>query len=460
MKKIMFLYHVKEREYRIIDLIAQQLKEEYGNVEIRIGEFYSSIFDTIRFMPDVIVTMPPRDDSSSNYLTVLKVITGAVVISMNTEGHYDFSPYDVKMAIGFNTYAKELVDYYLMWGPKTKDILGKALIESSKLIDLRRVKVIGYALYEIEKVNKSYKKDNRYLSIQTWSKKFKKNMLVLTGFLAAYNTLEEYQEFGCFGNDTPLQERTSMEIKQAEKSIETEIEFRKKYIDMIIWLAERNPEVGIIVKLHPIEIEVRVNCYDKLSEYSNIFLVKKAIPVGVILNSVDCMIHYNSTCGAEAYVYGVPTIQMYDDSKNTSLPFVWQLKGSSTYLLHINNFQELGKIVNNKVSFTRSKSMEQELIDLYDWKSGKPYRAVEKSAYYIFHSRISQRLKYSDLEVFKAIQSKQGKRVFEILYKDIFLNNSGCKTICKDIYALFRISQYFLLHKLSGILNSVFGGVV
>lgn len=75
MKKIMFLYHVKEREYSIIQMIEEQIKGNYSNVVIQSGEFYSAIMDTIQFGPDIIVTIPPRDFYASNYLTVLKIIT-------------------------------------------------------------------------------------------------------------------------------------------------------------------------------------------------------------------------------------------------------------------------------------------------------------------------------------------------------------------------------------------------
>ena len=103
MKKIMFLYHIKEREYNIIEMIEEEIKSNYPDVIIQSGEFYSSIMDTIQFRPHIIVTIPPRDYHSSNYLTMLKIITGAVVISMNTEGFYKFDPKYVLAQTGFNT---------------------------------------------------------------------------------------------------------------------------------------------------------------------------------------------------------------------------------------------------------------------------------------------------------------------------------------------------------------------
>lgn len=103
------------------------------------------------------MSIPPRDCYSSNYLTMLKIITGAVVISMNTEGYYAFSPREIKVVIGYNTYAKELVDYYIMWGAKTKNILGEALFASGKVTDKRRVRATGYVWYKRTKRLKTIK---------------------------------------------------------------------------------------------------------------------------------------------------------------------------------------------------------------------------------------------------------------------------------------------------------------
>lgn len=446
MKKIMFLYHVKEREYEIISFISQQIRKNNHNVEIRSGEFYASILETIQFMPDVIVTIPPRDYYSSNDLTMLKIITGAVVISMSTEGYYTFTKSEVQIVVGHNTYAKELVDYYIVWGEKTKRILGQALYEDGKLSDMRRVKVTGYAWYEKDKVTESYKKYDIYDTVQDWSRKHKKNILILTGFLVADNSIIEYQELGYFGDGKPLRERTPQEVANARESIATECLFREKYIEMISFLAENNPDIGIIVKLHPIEVSQRKKCYDALAMYSNILLVKESVPVGMMLKSVDCMIHYNSTCYVEAYIYNVPTIQLYDDSKETSYQFVWQLKSDSTYLIDINDFEGLNTCIDGKLEFRKSLSVEQILFDLYNWRSKKPYRAIEKTAYYISNARKSQRLKYRDKKVLKTISSKQGKSIINMLISNIFLYPS--KMVFRNIFALYRLYKYFLFGKL------------
>lgn len=443
----MFLYHVKEREYEIISLISQQIRKICPGAEIRSGEFYSSILETIHFMPDVIVSIPPRDFYASNYLTVLKIVTGAVVISMSTEGYYVFTPEEVKTVIGYNTYAKELVDYYLMWGEKTRNILGEALYESGKVSSKNRVKSTGYVWYEKDKVINSFKKYNIYEALQKWQGQYKKNILIITGFLIADRSITDYQALGYFGDDKPLHERSALEIAKAQESITAEYQFREKYINMIISLAKNNPDMGIVVKLHPIEIEKRVRCYNQLSDYPNIFLIRQSVPVGMILGCVDTMIHYNSTCNWEAYIYDIPTIQMYDSGKTTSYKFDWQKMGDSTYVIDICNFQELDQRIKNGAVFKKSQSVEKTLSDLYNWKSGKPYKAIEKNAYYISAAKSCQQLKYKDEKVSDAINSKQGRNVTNLLLNDIWKSSSCFKGIIKDIYALYKIFKCVLLNK-------------
>lgn len=446
MKKIMFLYHVKEREYGIISMIEQQIKEIMPHIEIDNGRFHSSIWKTVQFMPDIIVSIPPRDANASNYLTVLKMITGAIVISMNTEGYYYFTPESIQDIIGYNKYAEELVDYFIVWGPKTKKMLGAYLLKDKKVSDIRRVKVTGYAWYETDLAIKNYKSNELYYTIQEWCAKFNMTILAITGFMLADISINDYQELGYFGNDIPLDERTLSEIDQAKESIEAEGEFRKKYIDRIIFLAEANPDKGIIVKLHPIEINKKNTCYDILTKYPNVWLIKEQIPIGLILKNVEGMIHYNSTCNLEAYIYKVPTIQLYDDSKLTSFKMVWQLKSDSTYLVDIHDLHELDKIVKSGMQFKSLRSVEKLLFELFNWKEGSDYKPVEKSAYIISHANKKQHLKFSDPKILKAINSEQGKFIKRKLV-DVVWEKFGTIEMCRSANKLFKIYIYVIIGK-------------
>lgn len=448
MKKIMFLYHVKEREFEIIEMIVRQIKKKDPRVEIKIEEFYRGVCASVLYMPDVIVTIPPRDIWSSNYLTILKAITDAKVVSMVTEGYYTFSPQDIKTAVGYNAYVKELIDYYILWGPKTKEIFGRALLEDQKIANLDRIKVTGYAWYETDYVSRRYQADKRYIKMQEQLAKHKRNILIITGFQMADWSIREYQLLGCFGDNKPLKDRSAEEIECAEKSIAAEWEFRNKYIKMIASLAKFHPEVGILVKLHPVEISDGVDCYDKLSIYPNVMLIKENIPLACMLNKIDFMIHYNSTCHFEAYIYKVPTIQMYDDSVVTELTFAWQTKSNSTYLVHIDDFATVDSLITENAKFRQLVSMDKIIYELFNWQRNVDYRPIEEIAYYITDTTKPQHLRYLDREVFKAIRSREGQEIIDKFLWNMLKKMGSNQGIVKDVCVLFRLFMYTVSGKL------------
>lgn len=447
MKKIMFLFHSKEREYGIIMMIKEQIQAIEPTCEIRIGEFYSSITETIEFMPNVIVSIPPRDVFSSNYLTMLKLFTGAVVISMNTEGYYLFTPEEKKCVVGYNTYSKELVDYFFMWGGKTKRELGKSLLVDKKITDTRRIKVIGYANYELNKVKRYNERNYQYDKINQWLEKFEKCLLVITGFVVADISVKNYHELGYFGDDKAFECRTEEELEQAKKSILGECEFRKKYIDKVIMLAEKNPNMGIIVKLHPIEVSDRIRFYNFLDQYKNIYLIQEEMPLGMLLPKVIGMIHYNSTCNLEAYIYNIPTIQLYEEVRRTSYSFTWQNKGESTYLVSIEDDETLQNIIENGLIYKRNAKLEKLLYEQFNWKRGRAYKPIEKTAHYILQAKKKQRLKISDIEVKKAVESEQGKKVIKSIQYELIKKLNSNKNFINEIVQLVKIYMYIYLSK-------------
>lgn len=230
MKKIMFLYHVEEREYQIIEMIKSQLFSYSEKLDIRVGEFYHSIKDTIDFKPDVIVSIPPRDCYSSNYLTVLKLLTKAVVISMTTEGHHTFEDKIVQDVIGFNSYSPKLVDYYIMWGAKTSNILGRKLFETGKVTNRKRIKTTGYAFYDLERTRKLFTDYPAYPEIVNWAKQYSRIHLVITGFSPADWSVQDYFYLGFFGEQKSVSKLTEEQIQEALKVKERYTLFRDKYI--------------------------------------------------------------------------------------------------------------------------------------------------------------------------------------------------------------------------------------
>lgn len=447
MKKIMFLYHVEEREYQIIEMIKSQLFSYSEKLDIRVGEFYHSIKDTIDFKPDVIVSIPPRDCYSSNYLTVLKLLTKAVVISMTTEGHHTFEDKIVQDVIGFNSYSPKLVDYYIMWGAKTSNILGRKLFETGKVTNRKRIKTTGYAFYDLERTRKLFTDYPAYPEIVNWAKQYSRIHLVITGFSPADWSVQDYFYLG-FLRTKSVSKLTEEQIQEALKVKERYTLFRDKYINDIISVAEQMPDTGFFVKLHPVEISSKIRYYEKLSGYKNIYVVSTALPVGMLLSIADTMIHYNSTCNMEAYIYSVPTILRFlaQDSNLENI-----LK-ESAYSYEINDREGFVNCLQNKCEFRRLPMTEKKLFDLFNWKMNKKYKPVEKIASYIFNAKKSQHLSCFDKEVIKAVGSKEGEVIEEwLLYR--FFEGKISRKMLYDLTALMKLQFIKIIGKLEGFVH-------
>lgn len=433
MKKIMFLYHIKEREYEIIERIRLQILSYSDDVEIRIGEFYASIKDVIEFQPDVVVSMPPRDCYSSNYLTMIKLLTKVVIISMTTEGNHGFDDSVVQDLIGYNTYSPRLVDYYIMWGPKTSKILGEKLLETNKVSDRKRIKVAGYAFYEVEGIKAIYERHPEYDKIVGWIRNYARKVLVLTGFSPADWKVQDYFYLGFFGDQRSNSKVSGEQIEKVLKIKERFTRFREKYIDDVIAAAERLPDIGFVVKLHPVEVNSRVHYYDRLSEYSNIYVISVAFPVGALLPEVDVMVHYNSTTNLEAYIYGVPTIYRYDGTEEELKSYLKE----STYSYCLGEREAFVQCVKGECEFKRLPRIEKKLFELFNWRLDRQYKPVEKIAAYVYHARKSQPISIFEEELFKAVISKEGKNIEKWMFFKLLTG----KTRWKTLYVLFALMK-------------------
>lgn len=415
MKKIIFLYHVKEREYDILCMLEQQICQMNPNVQIRKEEFYSSFKTVIDFMPHVIVTIPPRDESSAGYLHALKIITGAVIISMTTEGYHKFDEYTVKAVIGTNLYTERLVDYYIMWGPKTSSILGKKLFEMGKVSDCRRIKTAGYALYEKEHTQKYFSKDVKAIQILSWLKNYEKKVLVLTAFLHADISAKDEFVMGYFKETRNYNKISQEDLAFGERLIREEREFRRKYIDDIILAAQKAPDTAFVIKMHPIELSEKKNPYKDASKLKNVYVIETPVALGSIIEQFDLMIHYNSTSSMEAYIHKIPTVQRFDETKN-DIPFLaWNRKGNATYYYDINESEKFVDFIFDAPCFKRSMETEKTLFELFNWKANREYRPVEKIAGIVLRARNAQRLKCSDGKVRDAVKGEYVKHIVQLL---------------------------------------------
>lgn len=436
MKKIYFLYHIKERELQIINFIEEYIYRRYGKCIIKKGEFYNKISDVILFNPDIIVTIPLRDEYSANYINVVKILTNAAIVVMTTEGYYKDNDRIVNMMLGHNRYSDKLIDEYIVWGPKTKERFGNLLLNTNRISDLSRIKVTGYSLYEKERMFRLDNKFEKLDEIRLKHKYYKKNVLVLTGFLYASTTLQDLLGEDLFGGKKE-NELGDEELSYGKALIDTSNKCRNNYINKIVKCAEMNKEWGFIIKTHPTEISRNENYFDFLEKYENITLIKEAIPIGHVLPMVDVMIHYNSTSNMEAYIYQVPTILIADYDWVLMTPSYDEVKEESTVMIDIDtDITDLSNIINT-INYKTLPNTEKKLYNLFNWKENKEYRPVEWNAKVIMECKSRQRLNIFDRQVRKAVLSREGKYVLDMLlalcleYPGMYL-----KTVIYFVYRL------------------------
>lgn len=361
------LYHLENREKKIFDLIQLRMSELGLKHDIRILDFDEGTVEAIIERPDVIITHPVRDDHGACRMTALKVLYAPVVITLETEGLMDFDDeLTVKIRIGENQYDKSLVDYYFFWGPRPCRIFADRLIKSGKVTDFNRVKWCGYIMYDLDIVR--HQESYRLFSKQYKAREqgFDKAVLFLTGFNAVdasdeeeiNRELDSYIMMSSFSIDedgNPDKE----ELQHARENIIKSARFRDAYLELIRDYAVRSKNTLVWVKMHPMEIGGKntVRYREMLRGLDNVEIISEDVPVGVLFDNVDVMVHYGSTAGLEATIYKTPTIAISGDCDSNADLY------ESTYKINMEDEENILDLLSSDISYVEKKSTVKFISD-------------------------------------------------------------------------------------------------
>lgn len=418
--KIYIFYHYKEREYDGCSMIAASIKRANPRAQIVIEEFFEGLRLALMDRPDCILTFLPRNKKSSDYLTIVKYLSNCAVLSLMNEGFFqNLSEEVVQLEVGTNEYSRHLVDKYLFWGDKTRKCFVDILIKNRKIASKMRAQTVGYVYYDVECVKNFFKERDLPDQISKWKNNFNKRALVLTGFNAAEYSKDDmigisgFRYYGVKGKEKEY----VYEVRKFEKIKEKFFEYRKKYLECIIRLAKENSDVGILVKLHPTELKDFLNggryqCYRELEQYDNIILLTESVLIGRILPIADVVIHYGSTSGLEAYIYGVPTVQMYDKTYLEKAGEPGFCIYDSTIKMDVNAPDAFAKIMEDKIDLRQIESVETVLAEQFNWIREKrdKYHPVETYAQILLDS-VGHGQKIEEHEYKLALQSTQGQNI-------------------------------------------------
>lgn len=409
MKRVLLQYHIWEREYMILDILKEEL--EKCNMVVGYAD-YMDIPKCLEFQPDIIVTHTIRTDTDTRMLSIMKLATGAILIPMTVEGFYDTdNVHDVLIKVGLDPCPINLIDYFIMWGEKTKEKEGEQLLKLQKISSLDKIKVFGYIVYEKQKILAYAKKIDFYSVFVTWKKKYNQIITCITGFAGAEFTIEDLEK-GFSGNKGS--EQYKREVNYYEKYLVVIKEYRRKYIEDIMQFAHTHPHVGVVVKLHPAEIHAKIQYYNMLRSQENIFLIDREFSISVILEEAQALVHYGSTMALEAYIYEVPTLLRSTKRIDNEHIFV----GDERFHLYtekvsIDDYDEFQHKLENGIEFHDDPKAESMLADAFNWTKDAEYCPSVKMAEFLSSDLETTRLQVTTLlnEGFIPKKLLQGVRI-------------------------------------------------
>lgn len=449
--KILFWGNQSKREIYIINSIIKELKNVNSCIDVKVmfDEMdTNSYWEAILYKPNIIITYPITTDYQIRNYIITKLLINPIIICYTTEGIFDYkNPEVFRLFLGMYDYPSWLVDYHFFWGRKVANLLGREMINRKRIESWKQIKVVGYPMYEegIYKGDLSFVEEN--IRIQNERKKYTKCVMFATGFHCANVTKNDISGLADVVNVKNVNTKEFREEvnKYYDEIVEPLSEYRNQYIDCICKLAMDNDNILFLVKLHPLEIEQlianRANPYKQMQEYKNIVLLDKNIPLKVYLDYIDIFFHYGSTTGLEAYIHGVPTVQLQPMHKHIFLETTFE----STRIIMINKYKEIEDICKKGIKFVHIQSVKKYLYDFMNYRFEIPYTPSKEIAHSILSSK-----KWSKVDIASAYVKKNILNNNEIVSKiveDLIINfhKNQIKGICKDIYYYLKwiVIKYF-----------------
>lgn len=441
LKQVLFLYHVKEREIIINQMMAECLQKQEIAEEIIIENFENVYINAYKYSPNMIVTFLPRTSRASDFLTLMKYMNHSIIIAIPTEGLMSLDYNQMQRLVGLNSYSANLVDYYYFWGESMADQAGKVLLEQEKVLSRNQIRVFGYLPYEKDMM-KRFRKDSPLLKKVVKRKDgYEQTVMFVTGFMGADITIEEMVTEGS------INVRDKKTIELGKKRIEINKYYRDSYIGILKKAAEKYRNILFLVKVHPVEIESMSRegkrPYDELKYYSNIILIDKPEPISEFLDYIDLFIHYGSTTALEAYIYKIPTVQLINDHPEIFPNSCGVSYFESTKQIKISNAEEVFSILEKGINYVNLDGTNKILKGLMNYDVNAPYSPSQILSDFFINISAKTLLTFSDREVRKALRRKVCIVLYGSLIKRVFIFSlrrefTEAKMISKWLFTLLR----------------------
>lgn len=316
--KYLIIIHMRSRDRYWAEYVRQKIEARGKKNQVKIITFDEILPEVIRkgFRPDSILMYTLRDEASVQWITLLKIISGAKVVVYENEGLMDFDDREfIRKRIGDAPRSVGLIDRYYYWGVKPARVSAEVLLEKGFIKDRDAVSYCGYINYEMKSkdlVGVLTEEEKAFLQKIQDHCQGKKMILALTGFSITDLSDEEFRMDGEIITDDPEKVHAYAETQRKNAS-----RYRGLYVDLIRKIAEIHPEIPIVVKPHPSENERAACMQYYLSAFEscpNVMVLDRAIIVGLLLDETRLLIHYGSTVALEAYIRKIPSLLYEDES--------------------------------------------------------------------------------------------------------------------------------------------------
>ncbi len=386
-KRILLLMNCKEREQFVAEMIKDELmKIEF--VECRIIYWNMGICekDIYIFNPNVVMTFPLTILPLVNLIARIKVVCKSTIVTFVTEGYINLDGINEDSIAGYYNFPPELIDFWGVWGEEYGNYLWDIQYKRGRIKKKDKIKIFGYPMWEFEHLQKVKGLNQIEHRILELIENSKKTVLVLSGFPEAnkdeidiINSIDAY-------NQMAENIEKKQQIKELMQRVERVKRYREKYYSLIIYIAEKFPDITFLIKLHPKEIEgLRDNKgynYDVLKRYSNVEVLVDENLIEMYIKKVDAVMHYGSTAAWEAYICEIPTIRINCD--DDMLRAFYGAYGAGVCFDLSEKEKLLKYIANIPEKITRSEKYDKYLKEWFNYDRTKPYLPSSAIASFLY----------------------------------------------------------------------------